>query len=223
MSRLLRTKPGYWPTWPLCVGGLRAQSRVSSGSPGPLGRPPRRLEHCGPRTRGEPFPHPGHGLRPREARPRRPSGCCRGFLWSGVGGVASPGAGPEALPCALPTANVALRHKPRARDRGGDRGAEASVRHLGEHGQRGQPNGEHRRAREDPGENPPGTRLPGARGHQTGMRLAGDLRRPSPTAFSLLLRLWPPFLSGDGGDVRHPPGPGLLLRVPRADQCQGQR
>lgn len=45
-----------------------------------------------------------------------------------------------------------LRSEHWARGCRGDRGQEASVRHLGEHGERGEPHGQHWRAREDPGE-----------------------------------------------------------------------
>ena len=63
----------------------------------------------------------------------------------------------------LPTANITFRHKPRACDCWSDWGTETSVRHLGEHSQCCQSNGEHWGARENPGRNSPKKPGPGGR------------------------------------------------------------
>lgn len=221
--------------WSLLAEGVSAQSRLPSA--GKATQTSGALQS--PRTGGKPFRTPGMASDLGRPAPDAPLAAVRASCGRGWVAGLPRGRGPRLRPCALPTANVVPRHKPRARDRGRDRGAEASVRHLGEHGQRRQQDGEHWRARENPGEGPPGDTVttedrasqgqgavqpPRApKGHQACTWLAGDLRRGLPHGSPRLLRLRPPVVSGDGGDVHHPPGTGLFLRVPRADQCQGQR
>ena len=70
---------------------------------------------------------------------------------------------------------VCGRYGPRLGGGGGDRRQEASVRHLGEDGEPGQPDGQHGRERQDPG---PRGHLPDPEGARLHLRVPrGDLRK----------------------------------------------